>query len=85
MADSLAKLSVVDPQGQPNAVWHHFVDLDLGELRRGRDKMKVQLARYARQSLFGWDDRPVSELIYWHGLLAELVEGESQMQTAFEE
>lgn len=65
--------------------WHHFVDMDLQELRRGRDKAKMALARYARMSIWDWDDKLVTELLYWHSLLAELINSESEIVRAGED
>ena len=41
--------------------------------------MKVAIARYARISFFEWDDRPMTELTYWYGLLNDLLKEEDAL------
>ncbi len=84
--DSLKVLSVVTDDGTAvSSCWQHFVDMDLDELRLGRDRMKMALARYGRQSLWCWDDKPVTELVHWYRLLCDLVEGENEVQRITED
>lgn len=47
--------------------------------------MKMALARYARQDLYAWGDRPVGEILSWYKTLCELVAEEGSVRSIMEE
>jgi hypothetical protein len=68
-----------------DVIWHHLIDIDPEEKRLSTDRMKMALARYARQSLFQWDDVLVSEIRYWFERLKDLFENEKPTDAVTEE
>lgn len=66
------------------ATWDKLVEIDPDELLKRRLEQKVYLARYARQDLFGWEHRDVTELKAYHDALSELVRGENELSRAKE-
>lgn len=45
-------------------------------MMRARERQVVYLARYGRQSMLQWEDRPVRELDRWFGALKQLLDDE---------
>lgn len=65
--------------GAVDAFWHLVYPLDGQEILTIREKQKMQLARYGKQSLLQWDDVEISEIRKWHERLVELVKTENAM------
>jgi hypothetical protein len=59
-----------------DAHWHLFVDYDIELAKKARRRQIVFLARYGRQSMFVWDDLPVSVLDEKFQDLKELLDDE---------
>lgn len=62
-----------------------MVELDPHEMLDVRDRQKVDLARYGRQSLLQWDHIPINTIRRYHRLLGELIDKEHPMQHGIEE
>jgi hypothetical protein len=58
--------------------WDDQADVPPMELLAERDRLKVTLARYARQSLTGWDHVRTSQMRRWSAYLLELLEKEKE-------
>ena len=65
--------------GRGNAVWSNLISIDLIEYAQSRVKQKLYLARYARQSVFDWEDREVSELSEYFAATVKMIENENEM------
>lgn len=66
------------------AVWDKLVELDPKERLKARLEQKVYLARYARQDVYGWEHRDVTELGEYYGALSELMKEENALARAKE-
>lgn len=71
--------------GAVDAFWHLIYPLDGQEILTIREKQKMQLARYGKQSLLQWDDVEISEIRKWHERLAELVKSENPTTSGSED
>lgn len=68
-----------------DSVWHHLRKFDFADLMRLRRRQIMWLAKYGRQSLFAWEDRPVTELNFWASQLLEVLEAENPIARAGDE
>lgn len=84
LVDTLGKL-IVFTGTATDALWPYFVEIDGEELLKARIKQKMLLARYARQSLFEWENREVNELRRYFEALTEVIKDENAMQRMREE
>lgn len=64
--------------------WDKGIKIDPIERERDRTKQKVYLARYARQSLFEWEEREVTELQRYFEALADII-GQENSHTRMQE
>lgn len=65
--------------------WDKHALIDPDEVLKSRTMQKVYLARYARQSLFEWEDREVSELQTFFEALSEILKQENGLSSANED
>lgn len=66
-------------------LWQHLLIVDPEELRTHRERQKMNLARYGRQSLLQWENVEVLEIDRWHDRLKELIETENAITRGREE
>jgi hypothetical protein len=63
-----------------DATWHLAVEIDPEQALRNRERMKMELARYARLGSpgegLGWDDVPAAALRRYHAALGEILKDE---------
>jgi hypothetical protein len=77
-----SRLEVLSFQYEKGALWD--VEVDPVELERARIKQKMYLARYARQDVFSWEHREVTELQRYFDELAAIVREENAISSAQE-
>jgi hypothetical protein len=70
---------------ESGAYWDKHELVDPVEVERARTMQKVYLARYARQSLFDWEHREVSELQMYFDAMSEIVKQENGLASANED
>lgn len=75
MADTLKQLTFFTDTAT-DACWVYLLEIDGEERLKLRRRQKMFLARYARQSLFEWEDRDVNELKLYVDELKALLEDE---------
>lgn len=52
-------------------------EMDAVQIERIRFKQKIQLGRYARQSVLQWDDVSLSDFLLYYDLMTEVVSSEN--------
>ncbi len=84
--EDTVKALMVAWSGTPvDAFWYHIMHVDPLELGEIRGHQLMALARYARQSLFGWDDVDVTEVRFWYRQLKELMKLEAEASKVTED
>ena len=69
-----------------DSIWQFLMtSIDPKEQTERRIKQKMYLARYARESVFTWDDREIAELDAYFLALVDLISKENESQRAAEE
>lgn len=72
--------------GVVDAVWQFLIPpIDPLEQLAGRIKQKAYLARYARESVFVWEDREVSELDAYFKAVVDLISKENELSRVSED
>jgi hypothetical protein len=72
--------------GIADAIWQFLIaPIEPKERLAGRIKQKMYLARYARESVFGWEEREVSELDAYFVALVDLISKENELSRVSED
>lgn len=71
--------------GPFDVVWHHLLEIDPDEMVEAREYQKMQLARYAKQSLRELGEADVVQIREWIRLLDKLLSAEHEFQRALED